>query len=340
MPRRNLRRRLAELAAEFEPEIRREFLAAIADIRDTARVGAIAEALERGNIERALELINVDPAAFRRMEAAMARAFEAGGIATTGTFPAILDREGVRMVFRFDVRNPRAEEWLTRHSSEMVTRIVEDQRLAIRTALREGMEAGRNPRNVALDIVGRVNRATGRREGGVIGLTSPQERAVANARAELISGDPARMRAYFERARRDRRFDRTIMAAIREERALDRATVDRIMGRYSDRLLQLRGETIARTEAMASLNQAQVEAYRQAIDTGAVRRQDVRKVWVATKDNRTRDSHAHLDGESVGVDDRFANGLEYPGDPNGPASEIVNCRCTMLTRVDFLANVE
>jgi hypothetical protein len=78
---------------------------------------------------------------------------------------------------------------------------------------------------------------------------------------------------------------------------------------------------------------------RQAIDTGAVRREDVRKVWISTKDGRTRDSHRALDTESVGLDERFSNGLEYPGDPAGDASETVNCRCVMLTRIDFLANV-
>jgi len=91
---------------------------------------------------------------------------------------------------------------------------------------------------------------------------------------------------------------------------------------------------------MASLNQSHIEAFQQAIDTGSVRRQDVRKVWVATKDNRTRDSHRAMDRESVGIDDVFPNGLRYPGDPNGDVSELANCRCTMFLRVDHLANLE
>ena len=78
---------------------------------------------------------------------------------------------------------------------------------------------------------------------------------------------------------------------------------------------------------------------RQAVDSGAVSRQDVRKVWVATKDKRTRDTHAALDGESMGIDQPFSNGLQYPGDPNGPPEEVINCRCAMLMRIDFLANL-
>lgn len=54
----------------------------------------------------------------------------------------------------------------------------------------------------------------------------------------------------------------------------------------------------------------------------------VRKRWVATKDERTRASHADLDGEIVDYDKPFSNDLMYPGDPSGPAVEVYNCRCT------------
>ena len=56
---------------------------------------------------------------------------------------------------------------------------------------------------------------------------------------------------------------------------------------------------------------------------------DIGKVWMATLDNRTRDSHAQLDGNSVGLYDRFDNGLDRPRDPDGEPAEICNCRCTL-----------
>jgi hypothetical protein len=315
-------------------------MAAIADLRDNAQVGRIAEALERGDIDRAIRYVGLDPAAFRAFEQAIANAYNAGGTAAVAGLPALRDPQGGRLVLRFDGRAPRAERWLSNHSMTLVTRIVENEREALRSAAVAGMERGDNPHRVALDMVGRVNRVTGRREGGIIGLTSQQTAFVNNARTELLSGDPTQLRAFLERVRRDRRFDRTILKHINDGTPVPRETIDRIIGRYSDSLLRLRGETIARTEAIASLNQSRTEAMRQAIDTGAIRREDVRRTWIATKDNRTRDEHRAMDGETVGLEEPFSNGLMYPGDPAGAAASVINCRCYMNLRVDWLSNLQ
>ena len=58
-----------------------------------------------------------------------------------------------------------------------------------------------------------------------------------------------------------------------------------------------------------------------------------KKQWIATLDGRTRHSHRILDGETIDNDKKFSNGCEYPGDPNGPANEIYNCRCTLIASI-------
>lgn len=50
------------------------------------------------------------------------------------------------------------------------------------------------------------------------------------------------------------------------------------------------------------------------------------KMWIATGHN-TRDSHASLNGEKVGIDDVFSNNARWPGDTNLPAAETCNCHC-------------
>ena len=57
---------------------------------------------------------------------------------------------------------------------------------------------------------------------------------------------------------------------------------------------------------------------------------DVKKMWYATLDGRTRTSHREVHGETRELEERFSNGLMFPADPNGDASEIYNCRCTLL----------
>lgn len=59
---------------------------------------------------------------------------------------------------------------------------------------------------------------------------------------------------------------------------------------------------------------------------------DVVKQWDSTLDGRTRDSHARVDGEIRELDEKFSNGLMFPGDPSGRAAEVINCRCTSNTR--------
>jgi hypothetical protein len=53
------------------------------------------------------------------------------------------------------------------------------------------------------------------------------------------------------------------------------------------------------------------------------------KVWISTPDNRTRDSHALLDGVDIPLDQIFDNGCSRPRDPNGEPAEICNCRCSL-----------
>ena len=61
---------------------------------------------------------------------------------------------------------------------------------------------------------------------------------------------------------------------------------------------------------------------------------DVKKMWYATLDGRTRTSHREIHGEIRELEEPFSNKLLFPADPNGDPSEIYNCRCTMLELID------
>jgi hypothetical protein len=55
------------------------------------------------------------------------------------------------------------------------------------------------------------------------------------------------------------------------------------------------------------------------------------KRWRVNSQN-PRDSHAAMNGETVGIRENFSNGLRWPGDPNGSAEDNANCQCS----VDFM----
>lgn len=109
---------------------------------------------------------------------------------------------------------------------------------------------------------------------------------------------------------------------------------------YSDTAQYLAGYTkigynnairITRTEGHRIQTTAAMDALESAKDKGC----DVVKQWDSTLDKRTRESHQHVDGEIRELDEPFSNGLMYPGDPDGGAAEVVNCRCALLQRAKW-----
>jgi HK97 family phage portal protein len=51
------------------------------------------------------------------------------------------------------------------------------------------------------------------------------------------------------------------------------------------------------------------------------------KTW-QTNSDKPRLTH-DIDGETVGIDEPFSNGLAYPGDPSGGADEVAGCTCSL-----------
>jgi len=327
----------------FTPEIRDAFLAAIQNIVDEAIISDMITAIENGNPVAAFQALGFSPAALRPITDIIERAFERGGVLTGEQFPKYLNTPSGRTVFRFDVRNSRAEAWLRDNSSQLVTRLTDEARTNVQLTLQRGMVDGRNPRNVALDIVGRIDPSTRQRTGGIVGLTNNQENWVASARRRITDLDAK----YFNMELRDKRFDSVVRRAINDGRPLPVSTVDKLVTAYKNNALRYRGENIARTEAIQSLNRSEYEAHMQAIDIGALRQQDVVRHWDSAGDSRVRWTHKAMDAkyqaQGVGMDEPFISPsgarMLFPGDTSlgAPADEVVMCRCRVRLRVDFLA---
>ncbi|WP_053036685.1 phage head morphogenesis protein [Staphylococcus haemolyticus] len=95
-------------------------------------------------------------------------------------------------------------------------------------------------------------------------------------------------------------------------------------------------QRVARTEAGRAMSQAGLDSAKVAKDNGL---SGMKKRWLATKDNRTRDTHRHLDGKAIDIDDNFhSSGCVgqapklFVGDAS--AKENINCRCKLLYYFD------
>jgi uncharacterized protein with gpF-like domain len=97
--------------------------------------------------------------------------------------------------------------------------------------------------------------------------------------------------------------------------------------------------TIARTEVAIASQQGSLKA------AESMEIEGLEKEWVSIQDDRTRDGsrmgeadHYVMDGKRVPIDDLFAVPLEgdsptlmnAPGDPDAPASQVINCRCQVI----------
>jgi len=203
----------------------------------------------------------------------------------------------------------------------LIRNFTADQREATRSALTDGIRRGLNPRDQA-----RMFRDS-------IGLTGRQQAAVNNYRRLLEEGNSEAL----QRQLRDRRFDPTVRRAIRTGEPLTTAQIDRMVSRYSDRMRSYRATVIARTEALRAVHQGTEELYRQAIDEGHLNSDQLMRTWHDADDRRVRASHNRLDGLERRIGDTFPGDegpLRFPGDPEAPAAETVQCRCVLSTRID------
>lgn len=318
-----------ELTAKFGPEVALAFREAINNLRSGVEFQKLKLAIEQGNLEAAMDALHIDRAAFFPLEAKLTEAFVSGGQAAVSSMPV-----SVSIGFRFDPGNQRAAAILRSMAGKLITGLVETERQQARDFLADGMARGAGPRSVGLDLVGRISRATGNREGGLIGLSGPQRAYVASAKAELASADPKLLKNYLTRKQRDRRYDKVVIRAIETGKPVPAETARTAVTRYSARLVRLRGEGIARTEGLPAIRAAKHEAFQQLVDDGRVVDADVERGWSTTRDGRERDTHGGMDGQVVrGLSTPFESPsgarFMFPGDTSLGAGtdEIVCCRC-------------
>jgi len=75
----------------LEPVIREAFLRSIADIRSEAQLSLVIDALERGDAQRLIAVLNLDPVLFAPLDRAIQGAYIEGGIRALSGLPVLPD---------------------------------------------------------------------------------------------------------------------------------------------------------------------------------------------------------------------------------------------------------
>lgn len=241
-------------------------------------------------------------------------ALEKGGDAGIEAMPP-----SVAVQATFNIVNPLAVSWANEYIPSLIREITLSTRTAIAEAIRDGFDNQLPPKTTARNI----------RE--MIGLTRSQYRAVINYRKQLearsnLSGIKAADQRLI--GLRDKK---TVNRHFREGH-LTPEKIDVMVERYYRNLVNMRANTIARTESFRAVEMGERLAWESAVNDGLILEGDVIRKWVTARDDRVRPEHRaipKMNKDGVGLREPFKT-------PSGPVMGPplgVNCRCSVVYRI-------
>lgn len=312
---------LAALDA-IERQMARDYLAEVSRIRASSTLAQVLAAIQSGN---ALVQRDIFSGRYAKLAEDLRAAYIAGGNAEADSLPRKLRTE-------FDPTRDSAQRAIVTAQRDMVTVLAREQGDAIQAIISHGQDIGIAPPRIARNLLGVGG------EGGVVGLSGQDVQWLTNTRNQLASGDPAIMRGYFDRVRRDRRYDGIVQRAIDAGRPVSQADIERITQRYAARLLDTRAETVASIQTVEAYNAGRNQLYAQMIEDGLDPAR-ITKRWKSRGDEKVRLSHRAMNGQVVPggapfITPRGAR-MMHPGDSSlgAPMSEIARCRCRSVWRI-------
>ena len=305
---------------------------ALLSLRKGTPLAAISRALDGGRAFKVLELFGLtgpkvvaDMPQFAGMLRTGHKIFEESALMNLELAPDQFRRRGIlkrdlaeselELGFRFDIFNTTSVAFIQQSDFQLVRGLDAKTTAGLRRILAASFTEGIPPAASA-----RLIRDT-------VGLTAKQMDMVSNFRAALSGnklGGP--LRAALRRQLRDRRFDASLIRAIERGQVLLAAQQEKMVARFASRLLDFRANNIARTETIRAANAGTQALWRQMTNAGILIRDEVRRFWIVTRDDRLCPICAPIPGmnpEGVGIDQPFQT----------PVGEIMfapahsQCRC-------------
>lgn len=245
------------LIADLAPTLAAAFMAAIRAMRSRIDYEALVDALRAGNIDAAIDALNIGPSGFNsyimERQSGFVQAGElvseklttdriayfrrpdrnpsivspplppepSGPGRSPPPLPPTLSIDGpvpTNIIFSFEMQNPRAEARIRTEAATRIAGYVDEQIETARRVISEGFARGEGPQTIATDIAGRINPISKRREGGIVGLSDPQTIYVDSMRARLLSGDPDEMMKVLGRFDKDGKWVEGTGMTLRDRR--------------------------------------------------------------------------------------------------------------------------
>lgn len=299
---------LENLSKRLEPEVRKQFLKALAHAQREADLDAALTALEHGKVELAFEALTRGlPGAMAVVRGALATAFHISGTIWMKTeVPSAL-----RVAFSLGL--PQAAERMRLMDLSLLPILRSDMEAGLRAVLINGLKQGKNP----LALLKQARE--------FVGLTEYDARIIASFEQQLRS-DPARA---LSRLLRDKRHDGPLRKAAAGEAELTERAITEAVRDYQSKLLTWRTETWSRTATLRAARESNLASWQQVAVDGPVEQERYVKTWMTTLDGKERPEHHRAHGTTVPLDSPFPvnGGQMTPGDNE------YNCRCTFTVRI-------
>ena len=297
-----------------------DYLAEVSAIVGRSTLSQIVARIEAGN---QLAARNVFAGKYGKLAETIRSAYLAGG-----------SSEASARKVEFDMQRPSAQVGVMNLQTDAVQAIARAQGDAIQIVITQGQQIDISAPRLARNLLGMAG-SNGERVGGVVGLTGQDAQWLSNTRAQLASGNPSLMRDYFNRVRRDRRYDGIVKRAIEAGKPVATPDIDKITQRYAMRLLDTRAEVVASIHALEAYNAGRNQLYAQLVEDGADPAK-ITKRWKTRADERVRNSHKAMQGQTKPGNAPFVTPrgalMMNPGDSSLGAgvSEVARCRCRAI----------
>lgn len=240
------------------------------------------------------------------------------------------------------IRNITVENMLAQSDLKEFSYLPEKNKNKIRKYLQEGMSKGLNPQAVTLNLIGRINPQTFKREGGIISLSNQQKQEIKTIHSYLLNFD----NRYFDVEMRDKRFDRSVRKSIRNKIPLAKEKIDKILNSIENLILRRDVGIVVHDEVFKAIAKSEYDSILKLINEGEITKDMVTKWWSDSGDEKTRESHKELGkrydkAHAIPFDEPFITEsgakLMYPHDDTlgAPQEEISGCRCKCQYYIEF-----